>query len=244
LGVGQNLQDHLEVHVKHRCRKGLSKNGLLRQHRIILAGMQWFLFKTGPAATTHSRVGGFLRTDDSLDYPNLQYHFWPYFLEGWSPPPEKDGYCFDVGPLRPESRGWVRIGSSDPLTPPRIRLNGLSTDRDKAEFRAGIRMTREIAAQKAFDFCRGPEVSPGPDVTSVQDIDAYVRLNANSAYHPCGTCKMGTDDLAVVDPDLRVRGIARLRIADASVIPTITTGNINAPCMMIGEYAADMILNG
>lgn len=242
-GVGQNLHDHLEVHVKHRCAPGLSKNRLLRRHRIILAGLEWFLFKSGPAASTHSRVGGFLRTDESFDYPNLQYHFWPFFLEGWSPPPHKDGYCFDVGPVRSDSRGRVRLASADPLAPPRILLNGLSSPRDLAEFRAGIRMTREIAAQAAFDFCRGPEVSPGPEVVSDADIDAYVRANANSAYHPCGTCKMGVDDMAVVDPQLRVHGIDNLRVADASIMPAVTNGNINAPCMMIGERAADLILN-
>ena len=241
-GVGQNLHDHLEVHVKHRCPPGISKNRLLRNHRILLAGLEWFLFRSGPAATPHSRVGGFLRLDDSADYPNFQYHFWPYYLEGWSPPPEKDGYCFDVGPVRSDSRGWVKLNSADPLAPPRLLLNGLSSERDRAEFRAGIRMTREIASQPAFDFCRGPEVSPGPEVQSDSEIDAYVRANANSAYHPCGSCKMGVDEMAVVDPELKVHGIENLRVADASIMPSITNGNINAPCMMIGERAADLIM--
>ena len=210
----------------------------------MIAGLEYLLFKTGPASTTHSRVGGFLRLDDRADYPNFQYHFWPYFLEGWSPPPQKDGYCFDVGPVLPESRGWVKLTCNDPLAPPRLLLNGLSTERDRAEFRHGIRLTREIAAQSAFDFCRGPEVAPGPEVQTDADIDAYVRANAKSAYHPWGSCKMGTDDMAVVDPELCVHGIERLRVADASIMPAITNGNINAPCMMIGERAADFILAG
>ncbi len=243
-GVGQNLHDHLEAHVKHRCASGLSKNRMLSRHRMLLAGMQWFLLRNGPAATAHSRVGGFLRTGDEVDYPNLQYHFWPYFLEGWSPPPDKDGYCFDVGPVLPRSRGWVRLAGADPLLAPRILLNGLADERDRIEFRRCIEITRDIAAQKAFDFCRGPEVSPGPDVNSAADIDAYVRANANSAYHPCGTCKIGVDEMAVVDPQLRVHGIERLRVADAAVMPSITNGNINAPCMMIGERAADLIAGG
>ncbi len=243
-GVGQNLQDHLEVHVKHRCAPGLAKNRLLRPHRMLAAGIQWFLSRSGPAATTHSRVGAFLRTDPGVDYPNLQYHFWPYFLEGWSPPPNKDGYCFDVGPVLSDSRGWVKLAGADPLLPPRILLNGLSSERDRIEFRRGIEMTREIAAQPAFDFCRGPEVSPGPAVSSAAEIDAYVRANANSAYHPCGSCKIGSDAMAVVDPALRVYGIERLRVADASVMPRITNGNINAPSMMIGERAANLLLNG
>ena len=240
-GVGRNLQDHLEVHVKHRCAKGLSKNGLLRRDRMLRAGLQWFLFKSGPAATTHSRVGGFLRSDAAATYPNLQFHFWPYYLEGWSPPPETDGYCFDVGPLRSESRGWVKLASDDPFAPPRIRLNGLSTARDLAEFRDGIRMARDIAAGAAFDFCRGPEVAPGPEAASDADLDAFVRANANSAYHPCGSCRMGKDGEAVVDPELRVRGLQGLRVADASIMPRITAGNINAPCMMIGARAAELI---
>ena len=241
-GVGANLHDHLEVHIKHRCARGLSKNGLLRKDRILRAGIEWFLFKSGAAATTHSRVGGFLRTDDSVDYPNMQFHFWPYFLEGWSPPPHKDGYCFDVGPVRTRSRGRVGLRSADPLDAPKILLNGLSLESDLAEFRHCIRLAREIAAQSAFDFCRGPEVSPGPGVRSDADIDEYLRANANSAYHPCGSCKMGKDDMAVVDPKLRVHGIEGLRVADASIMPSITNGNINAPCFMIGARAADLVL--
>ncbi len=240
-GVGQNLHDHLEVHVKYRCARGLSKNGLLRRDRLLRAGIEWFLFRRGAAATTHSRVGAFLRSDDKAGYPNLQYHFWPYFLEGWSPPPHKDGYCFDVGPVRSESRGWVKLRSANPLDPPRLLLNGLSTERDREEFRQGIRLAREIAAQPAFDFCRGEEVSPGAEVRSDVELDAYVRANANSAYHPCGSCRIGNDNLAVVDPELRVHGIDGLRVADASVMPSITNGNINAPCFMIGERAADLL---
>ncbi len=241
-GVGENLQDHLEVHVKHRCGKGLSRNGLLGKARMLPIGLRWFLFKTGPAAWGPSLTGAFLKTDPSAARPDLQLHFWPYYLEGWSPPPDKDGYCLDVGPARPRSRGRVRLASADPLAPPSIRLDGLSRESDIEAFRAGIRVAREIAAQRAFDFCRGPEVSPGPEVVSDADLDAYVRANANSAYHPCGTCGMGADPMAAVDPRLRVRGVDRLRVADASVMPAITNGNTNAPAMMIGEKAAAAIL--
>ncbi|MEM8633018.1 MAG: choline dehydrogenase [Pseudomonadota bacterium] len=242
-GVGQNLQDHLEVHLKHLCpHKGMSMNHLLARHRILMAGAEWYLFKTGPAASSPSRVGAFFRSAPDLAYPNIQFHFWPYFLEGWAPPPDKDGYCFDVGPVRSDSRGWVRLRSADPFAKPLIQLNGLATDKDLAEFRAAIALARDIAAQPAFDFCRGPEVSPGPEVTSDADLDAYVRANANSAYHPCGTAKLGKDQMAVVDPEARVHGIEGLRIADASIMPTITNGNINAPAMMIGEKVAHMML--
>ena len=240
-GVGANLQDHLEVHVKHRCPKGMSNNGQLRKDRMLLAGIRWFLFKTGPASVPPSKVGGFLRTTENVEYPNLQFHFWPYYLDGWSPPPDKDGYCFDVGPVRPKSRGWVKLRSANPLDAPRILLNGLAEEQDREEFRQCIGIAREIATQRAFDFCRGAEVSPGPDTLADDEIDAYVRENANSAYHPCGTCKIGTDEMSVVDGELRVYGIDNLRVADASVMPKITNGNINAPSLMIGERAAAML---
>lgn len=166
----------------------------------------------------------------------------PYCLEGWTPPPDQDGYCFDVGPLRSRIRGWVKMRSDALFAPPRIRLNGLSTEQDLVDFRRGVRETREIAAQPAFDLCCGLEVTPGPDGRSGTEIDAFVRASANSAYHPCGTCRMGQDDMAVVDPHTRVRGVDGLRVVDASIMPSITSGNINAPSMMVGERAADLIL--
>ena len=203
---------------------------------------EWLLFRTGPAATAHSRVGAFLRSCATVTDPDIQFHFWPCFLEGWTPPPDQDGYCFDVGPLRPRSRGWVKLRCGDPLAPPRIRLNGLSEAQDLIDFRRGVRMAREIAAQPAFDFCRGPEATPGPDVRGDADSDSFVRAAANSAYHPCGTCRMGDGEMAVVDAQTRVRGVDGLRVVDASIMPSITSGNINAPSMMIGEKAADLIL--
>lgn len=242
-GVGQNLQDHLECHLKFRCpHKGMTKNHLMARHRILLAGVQWYLRKTGPASTAHSRVGAFFRSDASVTHPDIQFHFWPYFLEGWSPPPDKDGYCFDIGPTKSESRGWIKLRSADPFAAPRIRLNALSQDKDFSDFRTGIKMAREIAAQKAFDFCRGSEVAPGPDIRTDADIDNYVRQYANSAYHPCGTARMGRDRMSVCDPQARVYGVEGLRVADASIMPRITNGNINAPCMMIGQTVAQMIV--
>ena len=242
-GLGQNLQDHLEVHIKHLSpHKGISKNKYLKKHRMALAGAQWLLNKTGPAASGPSRVGSFFKSDSSKSHPDIQFHFWPYYAPSWLPDPAKDGYSFDVGPVQSQSRGWVRLASADPVADPLIQLNGLNHDQDFVEFREAIRLGREIAAQRAFDFCRGPEVFPGPEVTSNEDIDNFVRANAGSAYHPCGTARMGTDELAVVDPEARVHGIEGLRVVDASIIPSITNGNINAPCMMIGERVAHMIL--
>ncbi|MEM1237228.1 MAG: choline dehydrogenase [Pseudomonadota bacterium] len=242
-GLGENLQDHLEVHIKHLSpHRGISKNKYLKKHRMLMAGAQWFLNKTGPAASGPSRVGGFFKSDTAKSHPDIQFHFWPYYAPGWLPDPSKDGYSFDVGPVQSQSRGWVKLDSADPMADPRIQLNGLNHDQDFVEFREAIRLGREMAAQRAFDFCRGPEVYPGPDVKSNADIDDFVRANAGSAYHPCGTARMGTDEGAVVDPEARVRGIEGLRVVDASIIPSITNGNINAPCMMIGERVAHMIL--
>lgn len=243
-GVGENLQDHLECHLKFTCpHKGMTKNHLMAQHRILLAGIQWYLFKNGPAATTHSRVGAFFKSSEEATHPDIQFHFWPYFLEGWSPPPKKDGYCFDVGPTKSKSRGYVRLRSSDPFAKPRIRLNALSQEKDFEDFRTSIRIARDIAGQNALDFCRGDEVVPGVQVQTDNQIDDYVRENANSAYHPAGTAKMGKDAMSVCDPQAKVNGIKGLRIADASVMPTVTNGNINAPCMMIGEKVAHMMMS-
>ena len=192
---------------------------------------------------TQFEAAGFIRSKAGMDYPDIQFHFWPYFLEGWSPPPEKDGYCFDVGPTKSKSLGSVRLRSSDPFAKPRIRLNALSQEKDFEDFRTSIRIARDIAGQNALDFCRGDEVVPGPEVKTDSQIDEYVRDNANSAYHPAGTAKMGKDRMSVCDPLAKVHGIERLRIADASIMPTVTNGNINAPCMMIGEKVASMIVS-
>jgi choline dehydrogenase len=241
-GVGENLQDHLEIHVQHACPHLLSMNRhmtLLGKARI---GFEWFAFRSGIGAVNHSHVGAFIRSDGSVPHPDIQYHFWPYFFEDWNAPPGKYGYCFGVGPLRPVSRGRVALRSSDPKDAPTILLNGLSTARELEEMRACVRLTRNIAGQSAFDAYRGPEREPGPEIQSDAAIDAHVRANAASAYHPCGTCRMGVDEGAVVDPQLRVRGIESLRVVDASIMPSITSGNLNAPVMMLAEKAADIIL--
>lgn len=246
-GVGRNLQDHMECHLKFLCpHKGMGKNRYARPWRTALAGAEWLLFRTGPAASPPSRVGGFFKSAPDAPHPDIQFHFWPYYMEGWSLPPDKDGYSFDVGPTKPGSRGRVTLRSADPYAKPRILLNALSTAKEISDFKTAIRIARDIAAQPAFDFCRGPEAAPGPDVTSDADIENYVRAEAGSAYHPCGTAKMGadTDADAVCDPRARVRGVEGLRVADASLMPVIPNGNINAPCMMIGEKVSAMIKAG
>lgn len=244
-GVGENLQDHMECHLKFLCpHKGMGKNHYARPWRTALAGIEWMLFRSGPVASPPSRVGGFFKSGANALHPDIQFHFWPYYMDGWSLPPDKDGYSFDVGPTRPESRGWVKLRSADPFAKPRIQLNALSTGGEISDFITAVKIAREIAAQPAFDFCRGPEVSPGPDVTSDADIESYVRAEAGSAYHPCGTAKMGTGPDAVCDARARVRGVEGLRVADASLMPRITNGNINAPAMMIGEKVSAMIKAG
>ena len=238
--VGANLQDHLECHIKFHCpHRGMTKNKLVAPHRIALAGIEWALFRTGPASTVHSRTGAFFRSSPDQAQPDIQFHFWPYFMDGWSPPPDRDGFCFDVGPTKSESRGRVWLGSANPFAAPKMVLNGLSTEKDRTDFRKAIAIAREICAQPSFDFCRGAEMSPGADITSDADLDAYVRQNANSAYHPCGTAAMGT----VCDAEGRVMGVEGLRVADASLIPRITNGNINAPSMMIGHKIATHMMD-
>ncbi len=241
-GVGENLHDHLEIHIQHTCPHPVSMNRHMTLFGKARIGIDWFLFKRGIGALSPSHVGAFIRSHAGVQHPDIQCHFWPYFFEGWTPPPGKHGYCFGMGPLRPVSRGRVSLRSADPKDPPQILLNGLSTEQELEEMRACVRLTRELAAQGAFDPFRGPEVDPGPDVNTDAEIDAYARANAASAYHPCGTCRMGRDDGAVVDPELRVRGIDALRVVDASIMPSITSGNLNAPVMMLAEKAADLIL--
>jgi len=241
-GVGRNLHDHVEIHVQHACPRPVSMNAHMTLLGKARMGIAWFVAGKGLAAFNHSHVGAFIRSRPGMRHPDIQYHFWPYYFEGWTPPPGKHGYCFGVGPLRPLSRGRVRLRSADPGEPPSIRLNALSEEQELREMRACVRLTRELAAQPAFEPFRGPEIEPGADVASDKAIDAYARASAASAYHPCGTCRMGNDAQAVVDAETRLRGLEGLRVVDASVIPSITSGNLNAPVMMLADKASDHIL--
>lgn len=243
--VGKNLHDHLEAHLQVEATAPVSLNRELAPHRVMRAGIQWFLFKTGVAAVNQCHVGAFLRSDESVSHPNLQIHFFPvFFRENWMPDSRTHGYRLGVGPMRPTSRGCVRLNVEDPRGMPLIDPNYLATERDREEMRAGIRMGREILAQAAFRPFHQREDTPGPGIQTDKELDAFVRRDASSAYHPCGTCQMGaaTDTNAVVDPTLRFRGLDGLRIVDASVIPRIPSANINAPVFMIAEKAADLIL--
>ena len=243
--MGVNLQDHLETYVQHASTQPItlsSTQNLLAQGMI---GVEWLLTRSGLGATNHFEAGGFIRSRAGVRHPDLQYHFLPIAISyDGKDKVDQHGFQAHLGPMRPTSRGSITLASVDPRKPPRIRFNYLETEGDRREIRDGIRLTREVFAQKAFDPFRGAELAPGPAVTTDAEIDAHIRRKAESAYHPSCSCKMGADDdpLAVVDGNLRVRGIDCLRVVDASIMPAVVSGNLNAPTIMIAEKAADMIL--
>ena len=242
-GVGENLQDHLEVYVQQACSQPISMYYALKPWNQLLIGLKWYLFKTGEGASNQFEAGGFIRSNDEVPYPNLQYHFLPIAISyDGTTPQEQHGYQAHVGPMLSDSRGHVRIRSSNPSDKPEIIFNYLSTDKDRKEWIEAIHRTREIFAQSAFDDLRGKELAPGTDVQTDEEILEFVRRKGESAYHPCSTCKMGTDSMAVTDPALNIHGITNLRVVDASVMPQIVNGNLNAPTIMIAEKAADIIL--
>jgi len=244
-GVGQNLQDHIETYVQHACTQPItlySTQNLLAKGRI---GLQWLLFRSGLGATNHFEAGGFIRSQAGVRQPDLQYHFLPIAMNyDGSDQVRQHGFQAHVGPMRPTSTGQVTLRAADPRARVRIQFNYMATEGDRREFRDGIKLTREIFAQKALEPFRGAELSPGPDVRTDAQIDEHIRRKAESAYHASCSCKMGADDdpMAVVDGQLRVRGVDGLRVVDASVMPAVASGNLNAPTIMIAEKAADLIL--
>ena len=244
-GVGENLQDHLEVFVQHECTEPVSLLKHLTPFGRTMVGLRWFLSKSGPAVTNHMEAGGFIRSRAGIEHPDIQYHFLPMAMTYDAFNVNRiHGYQAMVDMLRPRSRGHVRIRSADPRRHPEILFNYLEAEEDIRCLRDATRLTREIMAQKAFDRFRGREIWPGDHRQSDEDLDAWIRETCESSYHPSCTCRMGAadDPMAVVGPDLRVRGLENLRVADASVMPNIVSGNLNAPTIMIAEKAADMIL--
>lgn len=244
-GVGRNLQDHLELYIQETCIQEITLNGYLGLFTKGRVGLEWMMLHTGYGATNHFEAAAFIRSDAGIEYPDIQYHFLPGAIryDGKAAAPGH-GYQSHVGPMRSKSRGELRLKSSDPTAAPSIRFNYMSHPDDWAEFRKAIRLTREIYAQEAFSPYRGPEIQPGADATSDEDLDRFVSEHAESAYHPCGTARIGAadDPLAVVDPECRVIGVENLRLADSSIFPRITNGNLNGPSIMVGEKAADHIL--
>lgn len=235
-GVGQNLQDHLEVYFQYQCHQPITLNGKLDLVSKGLIGAEWILTRKGLGATNHFESCAFIRSREGLKWPNIQYHFLPAAMR-YDGNAAFDGHGFQVhvGPNKPESRGSVSIISDDPKANPHIQFNYLSTEQDRQDWRDCIRLTREILAQPAMDNFRGNEIQPGKAVTSDEAIDEWVKQNVESAYHPSCTCKMGADSdpMAVVDEQCRVRGIEHLRVVDASIFPTIPNGNLNAPTIMV-----------
>ncbi len=242
-GVGENLQDHLEVYIQHACTEPVSMQPHLAKWRAPWIGLQW-LFRRGPAATNHFEAGAFVKSNPDEPYPNLMFHFLPIAIRyDGSAPTEGHGYQVHVGPMYSESKGTVKIDSTDPRRKPNITFNYLSTDKDRREWIEAVRTTRRILGQPAFARFDGGEISPGPGVETDREIMDWVARDAETALHPSCTAKMGTDPMAVVEPDsMRVRGTERLRVVDASVLPVVTNGNLYAPTMMIAEKAADLIL--
>ncbi len=244
-GVGANLQDHMELYIQQEATKPITLYSKLNLFSKALIGAEWLFFKSGLGASNHFEAAAFLRSKAGVDYPDIQYHFLPVAIRYDGKAAAKShGFQAHVGPMRSKSRGSVTLRSPDPADKPVIRFNYMSHPDDWTDFRHCIRLTREIFGQAAFDEFRGREISPGADVQSDDQLDAFIRDHAESAYHPCGTCRMGRadDPHAVVDPECRVIGVDGLRVADSSIFPRITNGNLNAPSIMAGEKAADHIL--
>jgi choline dehydrogenase len=254
-GVGRNLQDHLLVRVEHACTRPITLQNLTRIDRAAAALLQALVFRRGPAASFPLAAGFFLRSEPGLDEPDLQGHFLPGLttatlrvpgLAGPARAHDGHGFMANVTQMRPHSRGSITLRSADPHAAPVIRAGYLSDPRDIAILRRGARTLRHILAQAAFDDVRGGELSPGPQLQSDAELDAWIARTADTMFHPVGTCRMGTDTdrAAVVDAQLRVHGIGNLRVADASVMPNITSGNTNAPSMLIGHRCADFMAQG
>ena len=243
-GVGANLTDHLEFYFQVACREPITLYSAMGMVPKAAIGARWLLTREGLGATNHFESCGFIRSRPGVAWPDLQYHFLPAAISyNGKDLAEQHGFQAHVGPMRSRSRGRIALRSADPHARPSILFNYMSHPDDWVEMRAAVRLTREIFAEPAFDRYRGEEIQPGAAVDTDAEIDAFVREHVESAYHPCSTCRMGAvdDPLAVVGPDTRVIGVEGLRVADSSIMPTITTGNLNAPTIMLAEKASDHI---
>ena len=243
-GVGENLQDHLEVYIQYACKQPVSMAPALKMWRRPLIGLEWWLLRRGPGATNHFEGGGFVRSNEDVAYPNLMFHFLPIAIRyDGSAPSAGHGYQVHIGPMYSDSRGTVKIVSRDPAVHPALRFNYLSTEKDRREWVEAIGVARHILNQPAMDDFNAGELSPGSGVSSDTEILEWVARDGETALHPSCTCRLGVDDLSVVDPSsMRVHGLEGLRVVDASVMRYVTNGNIYAPVMMIAEKSADLIL--
>jgi len=243
-GVGENLQDHLEVYIQFACKQPVTMQRYLKHWYKPWIGANWLFRRKGPGATNHFEAGGFARSNDEVQYPNLMFHFLPIAVRYDGTSPEGgEGYQVHVGPMYSDAIGSVKITSRDPRIHPALRFNYLSTEQDRREWVEAVRVARSILTQPALDPYNGGELSPGPGVETDEEILAWVAEDGETALHPSCTARMGVDEMAVVDPlSLRVHGVDGLRVVDASVLPYVTNGNIYAPVMMVAEKAADLIL--
>lgn len=244
-GVGQNLQDHLEVYLQYSATQPVSLYKYWSLFGKAKVGMQWLIGRSGPGASNQFEAGGFIRSRAGIAYPDIQMHFLPIAVRyDGTVPANEHGFQIHTGPMRARSRGAVTLASSDPQDAPNIKFNYMSENIDWVEFRAAVRLAREIVSQRGFDAFRGGEIQPGAVAQSDAEIDSFVREHAESAYHPCGTVRMGAadDPGAVVDPEARVIGVDGLRVADSSIFPRIPNGNLNAPSIMVGEKVSDHVL--
>lgn len=244
-GVGENLQDHLEFYFQVACKEPITLYSAMKPWSKALIGLRWLLARDGLGATNHFETCAFIRSRAGVRIPDIQYHFLPAAIRyDGAAHADRHGFQAHVGPMRSKSKGWVRLASADARVAPKIFFDYMSHPDDWEEMRACVRLTREIFGQAAFDRYRGEEIQPGADVVTDEEIDAFVRQHVESAYHPSCTAKMGAagDPMAVVDPEGRVYGVHGLRVVDSSIMPSITTGNLNAPTIMIGEKMADHIL--
>ncbi|GGO01078.1 choline dehydrogenase [Microbispora rosea subsp. aerata] len=243
-GVGQNLQDHLEVYIQYACKQPVSMQPAMKWRNRPWVGAQWLFLRKGPGATNHFEAGGFVRGNEDVDYPNLMFHFLPVAVRyDGSAPAGGHGYQVHIGPMYSDARGSVMIKSADPRVKPALRFNYLSTDQDRREWVEAVRVARHILNQPALDPFNAGELSPGRHVETDEQILDWVAKDGETALHPSCTAKMGVDEMSVVDPrTMRVHGLEGLRVVDASVMPYVTNGNIYAPVMMVAEKAADLIL--
>lgn len=243
-GVGANLQDHLEVYIQHTCTQPVSIAPGMKKWRAPFIGAQWLFLRSGLGATNHFEAGGFARSNEQVDYPNLMFHFLPIAVRYDGTMPAGDhGYQVHIGPMYSDVRGTLKIVSTDPAVHPALRFNYLSTENDRREWVECVRAAREILRQPALAPFDGGEISPGAQVESDEEILAWVAKDAETALHPSCTARMGTDPMSVLDPEtMAVHGTQGLRVADASAMPYVTNGNIYAPVMMLAERAADLIL--
>jgi choline dehydrogenase len=243
-GVGENLQDHLEVYVQYACTQPVSVAPYMKMWRRPFVGAEWLFFKKGPGATNHFEGGGFARSNDDVAYPNLMFHFLPIAIRyDGSAPASDHGYQVHIGPMYSDARGTIQLKSADPRQHPAMRFNYLSTEQDRREWVEGVHVARTILGQAAMAPFNGGEISPGPSVSTDDEILDWVARDGETALHPSCTTKMGVGEMAVIDPlTMGVHGVEGLKVVDAGVFPYVTNGNIYAPVMMTAEKAADLIL--